>query len=302
MMFPTQHVNDLLSTLQLPSPLQTVSFSLWKDKDLEIYFKRDDLIHPLISGNKWRKLYGHLLKFYQDGHQGILTFGGAYSNHIIATAATCNLLNISSIGIIRGEISDDNPAMKIARENKMHLISLSRSLYKSKNLSTLKLQNKEIDWNSYMIVPEGGGAENGVVGCKEIIDELDTACNKYDYIITACGTGTTCAGLAKYSNAEIVGVSVLKGEDTLSDKVYQLCKKDNFKIFTNYHHGGYTRKTTQLMTFAKSFTEETQIPLDYVYTSKMVYAFNDLVQKNFFPKGSKIVLLHTGGLVNAPIV
>src|SRR5690606_2895940 len=138
---------------------------------------------------------------------------------------------------------------------------LSRSLYKNKDISLLKTTHKEINWSNFMIVPEGGGGETGVWGCKEIIEENSFAANQFDYWITACGTGTTCAGLAKYSDAQIIGISVLKGEGKLSDYVGKISKKNNFQIFTEYHHGGYAKETKELIDFAKCFSSETQISL-----------------------------------------
>lgn len=293
-------MQKLLEILQIPSPLQKVEYSDWNKNGIEVYFKRDDLIHPAISGNKWRKLYGHLQKFQEGNYCGIITFGGAFSNHIIAVAAACNYLKIPCIGIIRGEIDIQNPALRYASYQNMQLLPLSRSAYRNKDISGLKENYSEIDFESFMIVPEGGSGVEGLLGCQTILEEIDVP---YDEIVLACGTGTTLAGILNYTseNIKLTGISVLKGKDTLTDQIKLISKNNNFQILTDYHFGGYARFSEELIQFAKDFTAQTHIPLDYVYTAKMVYAFNDLLKKNYFSTNSKIILLHTGGLMNACI-
>lgn len=293
-------MQNLSEILQLPSPLQMVQFAEWEQYGVEVYFKRDDLIHPAISGNKWRKLYGHLQKFESENYQGILTFGGAFSNHIVAVAATCQQLRIPSIGIIRGETDESNPALKYAAECGMVLLPLSRTAYRNKDLSELKIKYPEMNLHVYMEVPEGGGGVEGISGCRMITDEITIS---YDYIVSACGTGTTLAGLAQYvpENVHVKGISVLKGQDTLTGYIQTLTDKRNFEVISGYHFGGYARYTDELISFAKHFTMATGVPLDFVYTAKMVFAFNDMLKEGFFPPGSKVILLHSGGLRNAPI-
>ncbi|HUH74230.1 MAG TPA: pyridoxal-phosphate dependent enzyme [Chitinophagales bacterium] len=294
-------MQKLLEILQLPSPLQKVEYSDWNNNGIEVYFKRDDLIHPSISGNKWRKLYGHLQKYKQGNFCGILTFGGAFSNHIIAVAAACNILNIPCIGIIRGEIDVNNSALKYASEQNMQLLPLSRSAYRNKDISSLQKTHPELDLDGYMIVPEGGAEVEGLIGCQSIIDEIGIP---YDEIVLACGTGTTLAGILKHTSNEIrlTGISVLKGKDTLTEEIGRITSlSDNFQILTDYHCGGYAKINEELLNFAKDFSAQTLIPLDYVYTAKMVFAFDDLLKNNYFKPNSKIILLHTGGLMNARI-
>jgi 1-aminocyclopropane-1-carboxylate deaminase len=293
-------MQKLLEILQIPSPLQKVEYSDWNKNGIEVYFKRDDLIHSSISGNKWRKLDGHLQKFQEGNYRGIITFGGAFSNHIIAVAAACNYLKIPCIGIIRGEIDIQNPALRYASYQNMQLLPLSRSAYRNKDISGLKENYSEIDFESFMIIPEGGAGVEGLIGCQSIVEEIDIP---YDEIVLACGTGTTLAGILNYTseNIKLTGISVLKGKDTLTDQIKLISKNNNFQILTDYHFGGYARVSEELIQFAKDFTAQTHIPLDYVYTAKMVYAFNDLLKKNYFSTNSKIILLHTGGLMNACI-
>lgn len=293
-------IKPLFKQLKLPSLLQEVSFGPWEKFGVRVWVKRDDLIHPSISGNKWRKLYGHLLKYQQNSFKGVLTFGGAYSNHIIATAAACHYLDIPVYGVIRGEVYEENPAMKYAKEMGMMLIPLSREAYRRKDITSLIERYPEIDFERLMVVPEGGGGEEGVLGCKEILDEITV---DYHYIVSAVGTGTTLAGLSRYANdeVEVVGVSVLKGADTISSYVESISTKENFEVIQGYHFGGYGRYTTELLQFSRDFMRQTAIPLDYVYTAKMIYAFDDLLKNEYFKRGSSVILLHTGGLMNAPL-
>lgn len=289
-----------LDILQIPSPLHPVIFPEWEPFGVKVFFKRDDLIHPVISGNKWRKLSGHLQKYNAGEYQGMMTYGGAFSNHIIAVAGTCNLLGIPSYGLIRGEIDAGNPALRYAQEQGMNLLSLSRTAYKNKDLTGLIEKYPAVKFDTFLQVPEGGAGIEGLEGCTGIISEMDI---HYDYIISASGTGTTVAGLSSYvkDNVRVLGISVLKGKDTLTDDIRMWSHKENFEIITGYHFGGYARYTQELIDFAKRFTKTTGVPLDFVYTSKMVFAFHDLLIKGVFKSGDTIVLLHTGGLMNAQI-
>lgn len=294
------NIHSVLDVLQLPSPIQKVDFSEWIPYGVEIFFKRDDLIHPMISGNKWRKSYGHLLRFSQGNYSGILTFGGAYSNHLLAVAAIIKEMQIPAIGIVRGEIDIHNPAIQFSQNCGMHLIPLDRKNYKNKDISSLKQIYSNIDFLNYYVIPEGGGGKEGMIGCKSIIDEIPF---EFDFIVSACGTGTTLAGLVNElpDRVHSLGISVLKGEDTLISYIQSLTSKKNFRVIQGFHFGGYARFTSELIMFAKQFMSETNIPLDYVYTAKMTFAFDQLLKQNYFPKGSKVVLLHTGGLFNAAI-
>ncbi len=293
-------MKKLLEVLQLPSPLQKVDFPDWGNYGVEVYFKRDDLIHPAVSGNKWRKLYGHLKEYFQGDYQGILTYGGAFSNHIVAVATACNYLEIPVYGVIRGETDKENPTLKYAQEQGMILLPLSRSAYRNKDIAELAEKYQEIDFSALLQIPEGGAGKAGIEGCAEIIREISLP---YDFIVSAAGTGTTVAGLAEYAedSVKVLGISVLKGADTLTDAVQELTDKKNFEIITGYHFGGYARYTKELLEFAREFTAQTTVPLDFVYTAKMVFGFDDLLRKGYFKRRSKIVLLHTGGLMNAGI-
>lgn len=290
----------LLKHLALPSPLQEVHYAPWKEAGLSVFFKRDDLIHPLISGNKWRKLYGHLEAFRQKGSGRIVTFGGAYSNHLVAVAAACRHLDIPAVAVVRGEIDELNPALRLARSAGMTLYPVSRADYRLKDTDDFISECKSRWGADSYILPEGGSGEAGLAGCRQIIEEISVP---FDHIITACGTGTTLAGIIRYLpvDAGAIGISVLKGTDTLTETVGRLVDSDRFKVITGYHFGGYGRKDDRLLSFIRQFRQATDIPLDFVYTGKMVYAVDDLIRQRYFSPGSRLVLLHTGGLLNAPV-
>lgn len=282
----------------LPSPLQALHDNLFTEKEIEVWVKRDDLIHPIISGNKWRKLHLNIQAFQNSGKKAIVTFGGAFSNHIAATAFACSHFKIPAIGIIRGEKPEQlSHTLLEAEANGMILIFVSRENYKSKNLDFLD------HLNDYYHIPEGGANELGVKGCEEIMNELSDF--SFDFVCLPCGTATTISGIVHQlkNTQKAIGFSALKGDfmenelQSLYFKTYQKQPKNSsFEMINSYHFGGYAKVNQDLKDFAASFFQQHQIELDLVYTAKMFYGFYDLVKNNFFPKGSKIVLVHTGGL------
>lgn len=293
--------------LSLPSPLQDITDLLQpKNRSLKILVKRDDLIHHEISGNKWRKLHYNFENFFQGKYESLLTFGGAFSNHIAATASAGKLFNIPTIGIIRGnELRDDsNETLKKASENGMKLHFVSRDEY---DLKTEKyyLEQLRIDFGNCLIIPEGGSNYLGVQGIGEIIHELQ---DEPDYIITACGTGTTAAGLLLATEKSIIiGIPVLKSghflKESIASLIYQSIFDENTEPYlerldlkTEFHFGGYGKFTSELIDFMSNWKNQTLIETDQVYTGKMFYAFNALMNSDFFKPNSTIVLLHTGGL------
>lgn len=293
--------------MKLPSPLQQIKSTLFDEKELEVFIKRDDLIHPVISGNKWRKLKHNIEKFKQGKFDKLLTFGGAYSNHIAATARAGKELGISTIGIIRGdELSEEsNQTLSQAFQDGMQLVFTKREEYQ---LRDEKYYHEELRrrHGHVLIIPEGGSNFYGVMGCQEIGKEFDV---NPVYIITACGTGTTAAGLL-LNQTKVIGVSVLKGGDFLKDNIRQLLSNilvdeeldetlNRFDLKLDYHFGGYAKNNDDLIDFMKSVKSEFNIPLDHVYTGKMFFALIDLIKEDHFPKGAKIVALHTGGLQGA---
>ena len=288
------------------SPLQKLDLNLFKENGVEVWMKRDDLIHPNISGNKWRKLKYNLLKAQSQGKKLIVTFGGAHSNHIAATAALGNLIGIQTKGIIRGEeLSADNATLSLAEKMGMELEFISRDIYRERNDEWFKKEILEQHDDAYLI-PEGGANFLGVQGCMEILQEIDI---DFNYVFTPSGTGTTAAGLAlglKDLQA-VYAVAVLKG-DFLKREIERLIFSSVFEndftteltqkvnVLNDYHFGGYAKLNESLLDFMRTFYSATKVKLDPIYTGKMMFALSDLIKKNRFPEGSRIVALHTGGL------
>jgi len=286
---------------QLPSPLQKIENELTQKFKINLFLKRDDLIHPEISGNKWRKLKYNIEEAKKQNKDTILTFGGAYSNHITATAATGKYLGFKTIGIIRGEEYQPlNKSLQFAKDCGMELIYLDRENYRNKNISDCRSMISDFDESKTYILPEGGANDLAVKGCKEITDEIEI---DFDYICCACGTGTTIAGITSNlkSHQKAIGIAVLKHdklEEEITEKFPNL--KSEISILKS-HFGGYAKTTPQLIQFIKDFYNEHQILLDYVYTGKMMYGIFDLISRNYFPEGSTIVAVHTGGIMNANV-
>lgn len=291
----------------LPSPLQKISHPITSQFGVELFIKRDDLIHTKISGNKWRKLKYNIEKFKQKKYDSILTFGGAYSNHIAATAASGKLLNIPTIGIIRGEELNENSnkTLKNAHENGMKLVFVSRSKY-SERYERIYHEELRIEFGNTLIVNEGGANFHGMIGSGEILTEIDFT---PDYIYSASGTGTTVAGLLLTSNTtKVVSVPVFKKGGFIKDEVKDLLvqfqfsdeelaeKMDLLELNLTNDFGGYGKHTAELINFINDFYSITDIKLDQVYTAKMMFALLNDVKSGKIKAGSKIVALHTGGL------
>jgi 1-aminocyclopropane-1-carboxylate deaminase len=272
---------------------------------INVFIKRDDLLHPEISGNKWWKLKYNLEAAQNQGFETILTFGGAYSNHIAATAAACKYAGLKSIGIIRGEKESAlNPTLKKASADGMELFFVSREDYRNSHQPEF-LNFLKDKFNDFYLIPEGGKNILGVKGCTEITKNLP---NSYDYICCACGTGTTLSGIVLSNvSSMVLGFSALKGGAFLVDdsllmiESYQVEYNSNdhvstFNVLTDYHFGGYAKVKQPLLDFAADFFRSFNIELDLVYTAKMFYGIKDLAEKGFFPKGSSILAIHSGGL------
>lgn len=245
---------------------------------------------PLISGNKWRKLKYNLIEMDRLGKKGIATFGGAYSNHLHAVAAAGQRFNFSTVGIVRGEEAKELSAtLQECREMGMELHFVDREAYRSKTNSA-SVQDIFAQFPDHFVVAEGGEGSLGEKGCVEIWEEITLPA---DYLCLACGTGTTLKGLVAGNalKTRILGFPVLKGISAYLPLTLNDCE-----LFTDYHFGGYAKHTTQLIEFMKDFERETGIPLEQVYTGKMMYGLCDLILKGYFKKGSQVVALHTGGL------
>jgi 1-aminocyclopropane-1-carboxylate deaminase len=274
--------------------LQKIKLPL--NSSINLYIHRLDLIDEEISGNKWFKLKLNLEQAIRSKKNHILTFGGAFSNHIAATAKACNDLGLKSTGIIRGE-NVQNHTLNMAVANGMDLKFVSRSLYKNKT-DLMQFIAMEYDIEKYFIIPEGGANEAGVNGCKEIVSLIN---NSFNYIALACGTGTTLAGVVQKlsTNQVALGFSALKGGSFLNEDIKSIIPKNTkakFEIIENYHFGGYAKHSPELISFIKQFEIEQGLKLDFVYTAKMMYGLFDLIQKKYFPHNSTIIAIHSGGL------
>lgn len=285
----------------MEAPLQQLQSSLLQEKQVELWIKREDLLHPQISGNKWRKLKYNIQEAKAQQKITLLTFGGAYSNHIAAVAAAGKEFSFKTIGIIRGEEHLPlNPTLQLAASCGMELHYISREKYRQKQ-DPVFLQELSKQFNEPYILPEGGTNVLAVKGCTEIVQDISV---EYDYVCCAAGTGGTIAGIIAGLDGEkhVLGFPALKGGEFLKQDIEQLVNcfngksYNNWQLITNYHFGGYAKVKLELLEFIKAFQGEHQIPLEPIYTGKMMFGILDLIRQGFFPKGSRIVAIHTGGL------
>ncbi len=262
-----------------------------------LYIKREDLLHPEVSGNKFRKLKYNIKEALLLGYDSILTFGGAFSNHIAATAAAGKIYNIETIGIIRGdELKNgfsNNPTLLKAEKDGMKFKFISRTDYRNKT-SQLFLESLHAEFGNFYLVPEGGTNELAIRGTEEI---LKTSDDEFDYICCAVGTGGTIAGIINSSKAhqKVIGFPALKG-DFLYNDIKNYTTKENWTLNLDYHFGGYAKYNQELLRFIIDFENNTKIQLDPIYTGKLVFGIFDQIRKGKFEPNSKILAIHTGGL------
>jgi len=266
-----------------------IAYSFLQNKNVQLDVLRLDKIHPVISGNKWFKLKYHLDNFNAGNYNGIVTFGGAWSNHIVATACACYFQKIKCVGIIRGEKPVQLSATLLEAENYgMDLKFIAREKYRHKN-NTEFLESLEKEFPGHYMIPGGGAGKEGEKGAAEIFNYANG--QNYTHIVCAVGTGTMFNGIkqAVSSPQTILGIVVLKGwkeED----------KPANAEFILDYHFGGYAKHNAALIDFMNEFFTFTNIPTDFVYTGKLAYAIFDLIKKDQFPPGSEILMIHSGGL------
>ena len=276
---------------------QKVHLPILKEKEISLYIKREDLIHPLISGNKYRKLKYNILAAKEKKQNTILTFGGAYSNHIAATAYAGKEQGLQTVGIIRGEELQgkwqNNATLRLAKEHGMHFKFVTREAYKSKEASEFINQLRK-EFKDFYLLPEGGSNSLAIQGCEEILTPED---NVFNVIALAVGTGGTIAGIINTSknNQKVIGFPALKG-DFLQEDIRKFATKINWELQNKYHFGGYGKVSSELIMFINAFKKETNIPLDPIYTGKMVYGLIEMIKEDFFIPGTKILAIHTGGL------
>ena len=284
----------------LPSPIQKITTRLTKQKDINLFVKRDDLIHDKVSGNKYRKLKYNLTKIKSEGKDHVISFGGAFSNHIHALASACYYENMYTIGIIRGELDLENPTLKYCKSLGMTLIPVSREVYRQKEEAP-EIQEIISQYPNAVVIPEGGTNHLALYGVKEIIDEINMEeIPAPDYIVLAAGTGGTTAGLLSSDNltCKVLSFSALNS-DHLEGEILSFVNdknSDKLEVNTDYHFGGYAKWNQELLDFIEKFENETNIPLDHVYNGKAMYGLMDLIEKEYFKPGTNIMYLHTGGL------
>lgn len=290
----------MLTTLSYNiTPVIELKSAIFEEAGVRVLVKREDLNHPFISGNKWWKLKYNLQEAVRHGHDTLLTFGGAYSNHIFATAAAAKELGLKSIGIIRGEETLPlNHTLAFAKSCGMKLHYVSREAYRKKTEPEFIVQFHHQFGNFYLI-PEGGTNDLAIKGCAEFATQLSQEID-FDYLCLPVGTGGTMAGLIQGldSSKKIIGFSSLKGGAFLVEEIKRMISQENnnWRINADYHFGGYAKTTTQLKNFIDEIKNNHQLPLDIVYTGKMVYGILDLITKDYFKRGSTLMILHTGGL------
>lgn len=293
--------------LNIPSPLEDFKHPLLEEFNITVKVKRDDLIHPEISGNKWRKLKLNIEKCKHGLYDGLLTFGGAYSNHISATAAAGKALGIKTIGIIRGEelSANSNETLSRAAENGMELVFVSREEYSWRYETDYK-HSLRTRFGNVLVIEEGGANFHGVMGCTEIVAEIN---EEPDFYMLAVGTGTTASGILLASeNTPVIGVPVFKNGGFIREEIKNLLyyaglgdeeldeKMELLDLATDYHFGGYGKFTDELITFINEVYRTAGLKLDQIYTGKMVYALFDRIKSGKIPTGSTVIIIHTGGL------
>ena len=289
--------NLLKRQLIIPSPIQEVNHSLLRKKDIKLFVKREDLIHPEISGNKWRKLKYNLQYARDNDIQKIITFGGAFSNHIHATAAACKAYSLSSIGIIRGEFDAQNPTLQFAQSCGMELKFISRSSYREKEKSEV-VQEFLSNQKSYFLIPEGGSNEHAQIGLKELAEEINST--DFDVIMVSAGTGGTAAGVLKWLDAskELWVFSSLKSEHLHSEILNKVgaSKSKQLRFISAYHYGGYGKSPEKLISFMNEFSAKTKILLDPIYNGKIMNGFFKMISANQIDTSKSFLWIHTGGL------
>lgn len=288
------------------SVLQEIKIERFNNRGISLFVKRDDLIDPDISGNKWRKLKYNIALCVSKKKDGILTFGGAYSNHLVATAAACLQEGLKSIGLVRGEElnPESNPTLQRCSELGMELVFISREEYAIRNDKAYH-ETLGADYPQYQLVPEGGANYYGMVGCQEILSEIDTP---FDHVFVAQGTTTTSCGVSfgLKENQNVHVVPVLKGFDAFGEMKAILSKTgideetiddlmNRVVVHGESHFGGYAKYTPELIQFIRDFYRDYGLMLDPIYTGKAMFALMEALESSKYDN-STVLFIHTGGL------
>ncbi len=281
------------------TPIQELKSAIVEGAGIRLWVKREDLNHPHASGNKWWKLKYNLEACVHSGHDTLLTFGGAYSNHIFATAAAAHELGLKSIGIIRGEETMPlNQTLSFAKEKGMVIHYVSREDYRHKTDENF-IEKLHGQFGDFYLIPEGGTNELAIKGCEEFAKGVHSEI-KVDYLCLPVGTGGTIAGMIQGmgESKKILGFSSLKGGAFLETEIRKHLEHqtNDWRVMTDYHFGGYGKSTDELVSFINQMKSEFNLPLDIVYTSKMMYGIFELVKKGYFERGTVVLAIHTGGL------
>jgi 1-aminocyclopropane-1-carboxylate deaminase len=298
-------VNLEMFQLTTPIIIEELNDSFLDRFGLKLYVQREDLAFSEVPGNKWRKLKYNLMQAKEEGYHTLLTFGGAYSNHIAATAAAGKMYGFKTIGLIRGEAYDRlNPTLSKASDDGMLLHYLARDVYRNK-MDPVYIQELHDLYGAFYLLPEGGSNSLAVKGCAEMIVSESI---QYDFLCCPVGTGATLAGMIAGSRGrkKVLGFSSLKGGAFLNNDVLSFLESfrvaqglavyENWEIIQKYHFGGYAKTNQVLLDFIRAFNERNQIPLDCIYTGKMFFGLYDMIEKGFFAKGDTVLAIHTGGL------
>jgi 1-aminocyclopropane-1-carboxylate deaminase/D-cysteine desulfhydrase-like pyridoxal-dependent ACC family enzyme len=295
---PYSLIQDIVPEIHFKEPAFSVlNNPLFEKNKVQVHILRLDEIHPFISGNKLFKLIYFLKEAKESVHKTIITFGGAYSNHLAATAFACEKMNIRSVGIVRGEEPKHlSHTLQFCIAHKMQLEFISRTSYK--NIDDKFLQEIKNKYGDFVLIPDGGFSIKGKTGAG-LINEYFAGKN-FTHVCLPVGTATTFAGLvdSNKNETEIMGFGVLKNFNDIEKRLAMLQVNPGKKYFFigDYHFGGYAKKNGELISFMNDFYEQHKIPLDFVYTAKMMFGVYDLINKKYFAPGSKILCIHTGGL------
>ncbi|MFO7719519.1 MAG: pyridoxal-phosphate dependent enzyme [Gillisia sp.] len=273
----------------------------FETSNCSLFLKREDLLHSEVSGNKFRKLKYNLQEAKNQKKRLLLTFGGAFSNHISAVAAAGKITGFKTIGIIRGEelgekpenTLRENPTLRFAASQGMELRFVSREEYREKDQAHY-IEKLKSQFGDFYLLPEGGTNALAIKGCEEILSESDKA---FDFICCPVGTGGTISGIINSSEVsqKVLGFPALKG-DFLRSEISGFTTKTNWELIEDYHFGGYAKISSELVTFINEFQQKTNIALDPVYTGKMIFGIFDMMERSTFPENSRILAIHTGGL------
>lgn len=283
-------------TQHLPSPLQRLDLSWSREAQIELWMKRDDLIHPQVSGNKWRKLKGWLRLFQEQNKQELHSCGGAFSNHLVALASVAHMAGIPVKAFVRGDELNENSnkVLQYCHREGMNMEFLSREAFRKLREMGPQMSDK-ILW-----IPEGGKGKPALEGCADLAEEIP---DWTDEVVLACGTGTTCAGLSlafdqRKRNTKICGVAVLQAETWMLRDIEALAGIQNpfLELEHRFHFGGYAQRTPELVHFCENFTDETSIPIEPTYTGKALFAIRERIREGLYTAGSRVVMIHSGGV------